>query len=409
MAKEFKVAAYEGGNLHILPSESDSREVVLALSLNRLIVKMIRVPTEADPVEFAAPILQAMSPFPDEALTVGCEFVREDEAGKVMIAAAMPETSSDDIAEALDAAKVNVVRIDALVLGELRQLWNEVAVTGDGRKLLLVREADCISVLALDADQPSSIRAIVDAGDLRREVMLCLLDAEDFGGVRKLDEIVWVGEDPDGLADSLSSFAPVRKIGAHDVDAALRGAAERSAEAGSLNVVPASWQEVLEDERFKARLLRQLAVAGGIWLLVMGVLFATPALYDYLTGRQKDLCKQHEKQYKAVKDMKAKVDLVRKYSDHARGALEIMKAVSDRLPAEGVDLTSWEFRRDEALSVQGESDDTTPVYEFKDKVAAMGAEEGGEPVFAVVNLGPLSGKGNRKKFRLDCQYKVEEE
>ena len=63
--------AYEGGTLRTLPASENTREAVLALPLSRLIVRMIRVPTESvnDLVSFATPILQAMSPYPDEALT----------------------------------------------------------------------------------------------------------------------------------------------------------------------------------------------------------------------------------------------------------------------------------------------------------------------------------------------------
>ena len=110
--------------MRVLASGENGREVVLALPLNRLLVRMVRVPAEADAIETALPILKAASPFPDDALTVGCETVREDESGKIVIAAALPESAADDIGEALDAAKLSVTRIDALVLGQLRGIWS---------------------------------------------------------------------------------------------------------------------------------------------------------------------------------------------------------------------------------------------------------------------------------------------
>lgn len=436
MSIEAQVAAFEGGKLRVLASGETSREAVLALPLNRLLVKMVRMPPGEDPVAVAEPVLKSMSPFPDDSITVGCETVREDGDGRVVIAAALPESAADDIGEALDAAKLNVVRIDSLALGQIRGVWPSLGESS-GRRLVLLDSIDCLSCIVLDGDQPSAIRAITDRSDLRREIMLSLLEAENFGGARRLDEIILVETDstgstapagptdskdslvtptdPAGPTDSkdsfaaLEAFAPVRRLTV-GADAALVGVAERAADEGSLNALPASWRELLEETRFKAKLVRYLAIAGGIWLLIMAVLFGVPMVYDFLTDHQKSLSKQHQRQYREVKDMKAKVDLIRKYSDHARGALEIMKALSDRLPEE-ITLTTWNYKRDEGVRVSGEGDAAESVYAFKDAMDEMSAGEGedGERIFPTVTLnGPNTSKG-RHRFDLDCQYKGEEE
>lgn len=426
MSIEAQVAAFEGGELRVLASGETSREAVLALPLNRLLVKMVRMPLGEDPVAVAEPVLKSMSPFPDDSITVGCEIVREDGDGRVVIAAALPESAADDIGEALDAEKLSVVRIDSLALGQIRGVWPSLGESS-GRRLVLLDSIDCLSCIVLDGDQPSAIRAITDRSDLRREIMLSLLEAEDFGGARRLDEIILVETDSTGSttpadpadpADptdskdsfaALEAFAPVRRLTV-GADAALVGVAERAADEGSLNALPASWRELLEETRFKAKLVRYLAIAGGIWLLIMAVLFGVPMVYDFLTDHQKSLSKQHQRQYREVKDMKAKVDLIRKYSDHARGALEIMKALSDRLPEE-ITLTTWNYKRDEGVRVSGEGDTAEGVYAFKDAMDEMSAGEGedGERIFPTVTLnGPNASKG-RHRFDLDCQYKGEEE
>ena len=427
MALETRIAAFEGGQLRLLGSDEGCREVVLGLPLTRLLVKLVRVPAEADVVETALPVLKAASPFPDDELTVGYEIVREGEDGKIVLAAALPESAADDIGEALDAAKLSVVRIDALVLGQLRGVWSALGEFS-GRRLVVVRSVDCLSMIVLDGDQPSAIRAINDETDLKREVMLSLLEAEDFGGAKKLEEIVVVegvatpsplqsgdgssptsGEGAASSLDELSAFAPVRKIEVGS-DAALVGVAERSADENALNALPESWRELLEETRFKAKLTRYLVVAIGLWVLVVAVLFGVPVGYGFLTDHQKAQSKQHQRQYAAVKEMKAKVDLIHKYSDHARGALELMKAVSDRLP-EGVTLSSWNYKRDEGIRVSGDAETSEATYAFKDAMDAMtaGDEEDGEKIFNTVNLnGPNASKGGYR-FDLECAYLGEEE
>lgn len=419
MAESIQIVAYTGGELRALSGEIAPGEAVLALPLSRLVVKMVRVAEGEDPVAVATPVLAALSPFPDEPLTVSCETVSETEKGRVVLAAALPESAADDIADALDAAKVNVTRVDALALGELRALWGQLgdaassrARDGDGfsgqgnRKLVLLKGTDCISLFVLDGDVPSAVRAITSEGDLRREVMLSLLESEDFAGGKGLSEIVVSG---DVDAAGLEAFAPVRRVDGAGEEAVLAGIEARSADASSLDVLPESWRDVLDETRFKAKLRKFLAIAGGIWALVMLVLFGVPVVYGMLTDHQRTLSREHSRQYKAVRETKEKVNLVRKYSDHSRGALEIMLAVSSCLPLpEGsdtscIELNSWNFKREDGVRFSGEADTAALVYQFKDALIDSG-------IFAQVNLqGPSAGKGNRQRFDIDCRFEGEEE
>ena len=429
MAESIQIVAYTGGELRALSEGVAPGEAVLALPLSRLVVKMVRVAEGEDPVAVATPVLAALSPFPDEPLTVSCETVSETEKGRVVLAAALPESAADDIADALDAAKVNVTRVDALALGELRALWGQLgdaassrvrdggdssatrqdAASPNGygtRKLVLLKNVDCISLFVLDDDVPSAVRAITSDGDLRREVMLSLLEAEDFAGGKPLSEIVVSG---DVDATGLEAFAPVRRIEGAGEEAVFAGIEARSADPAALDVLPDSWREVLEETRFKAKLKKFLAIAGGIGALVMLVLFGVPVVFGLLTDHQRTLSREHSRQYKAVLATKEKVNLVRKYSYHSRGALEIMKAVSDTLPmpedadSSCIELTSWNFKREEGVRVSGEADTAALVYQFKDALIDSG-------IFAEVNLqGPSAGKGNRQRFDIDCRFQAEEE
>ena len=408
MTENIQVVAFEGGELHSLGPGIVSGEAVLALPLSRLIVKLVRIPEGEDPVAVAAPVLSALSPFPDEQLAVSCEVVRETEQGKVVIAAALPESSADDIAEVLDTNKINVTRVDALPLGELRGLWTRLCDgRTDVRRLVMLRERDNISVFVLDDDQPSAIRAITDISSLRREVMLSLLEADDFGGDRTLSEIVTVGEvDVSEIAD----FAPVRKIEdlGNRIEIALAGVADRSIEPDGLNVLPETWREVLEETRFKSKLKRSLAVAGGLWALIMLILFGVPVVYGFLTDHQRKLRREHSRNYKAVLSTKEKVELVRKYSDHSRGALEVMLQVSsclpmpEGLPTSCIELSSWNFKRKDGVKFSGEADSAALVYQFKNALIDNG-------LFAVVELqGPSAGRGGRQRFDIECKFEAEE-
>ena len=223
------------------------------------------------------------------------------------------------------------------------------------------------------------------------------------------------------VVERLKAFAPVRVERVEEIDAnwGVDGVARRTLEGASLDVTPADWSELREESRFKKKLATFLAAAAAGWVVVMGTLFGGPIVYDQLAEHQKTICKRHSKAYKEVKEMRDKVKLVQQYSDHARGTLEMLKAVSDRMP-EGVTLTSFNYRRGEKLSISGEADQPTVVYDFKNalteaEIVPAEAEEGGEKeaeaekLFAEVTLTGPSKSRNLHKFSIECLFESAEE
>ena len=422
MSRVVNIAAFEGGSLRLLSPGEKSREVVLALPVSRLLMRVIRVPDENldDPESYALPVLQAMNPFPDEELTVSCETVRTVESGTVVIAAALPEGASDDIGEELDRNKLSVTRIDALEFGEIRSLWKELAVEGC-RKMVLICGPDGFTVMVFDDGDPCSIRSVSPESDVKRELMLCLLEAEDFCGVRNLAEIVVVDRTGGGAGtaqwlDGLSGFAPVRTVEVADGNDALRGIAARTEEPGSLNALPASWADVLGETRFKRKLGRFVIAAVGLWALLLSAMIAVPMVYKSMANGEKERCKRHSRQYHAVKSVKEKYELVQRYRDHSLGALEIMKAVNDALPAEGVEFSSWNYKRGEGVRVSGEADRPEEVFALKEALSSLRLsdeaaedDDSGPALFTggVALTGP-SARGSKQRFDLDCRFNVEE-
>jgi hypothetical protein len=339
--------------------------------------------------------------------------VRETEDGVLVVAAALPEGSSDDMATALDDAGLNVMRVDALALGELRSAWPKLALGGgSARKLALLDGKDCISLFVLDGDCPVAARALSHGCDMRREVMLSLLDAEEFGGAAELSEIVVVGDVP---RDGLDAFAPVRAVESEGIDP-VAGVAERSMEATSLNVLPDSWREVLDETRFKRKMKTWLGTAGGVWLLIMAVLVGVPKVYDYMIHRQETMCKAHRSSYNKVREKRDQVESVRLVSNHDLGALETLRVVTSVLP-DNVTLKSWNFKRGDKLSFSGIADDgdQQKVYDFKDGLAGVmlsqvseREEDGDIPFFTNVEMPGVKSTKGGATFNVNCDFKAKE-
>ena len=410
----------------------DTHEFVLALPLSKLLVDVVRVPVEQrdELPELAQEALKAISPFPDEVYRVGVETVAETDTEIVAVVSALPDAVSLEIGDALDEAKVRIVRADATALGRLRTLWPRIIAGGTvGRRLVLMDLDDGWDFIVLDDDAPVVLRGLGDvkgAAELGREVMLGLIRAENTAGARELGEIVVFTAQTD-LDDEtrtrLATFGTVRleTVADDEAYAGVEGVASRTVEAASFDVTPEAWDMALKESRFRKRLVTGLAVAGGIWLLAMGVLWGVPCYFNWMTARQTAISKKHIAAYTDVFNMRARVRLVQRYSDHACGALEMLKAFSDRLP-EGVTLTQLTYKRGEGIRVSAEAAQPTDAYAFKDalakaereRVASDGDEadddEEGERMFADVILSEVKqSRGGVNKFDVEAKFEKEED
>ena len=419
MAEEVHIAVFDGGELHKPPRLRKGGEAVLALPLNRLLAKVVRV--GADDAEGLSAVaereLKAMSPYPDEPLAVSCEVLKEDAEGTLALALALPESSADDIGEALDAGKVGITRVDALVLGLLRSAYNELS--GDGRKVVLSQEGDCVALVVLDGQTPCALRALSPDSEIKAELAYSLLEAEASGGPAPLSEILVSG---DVNTEGLEDFAPVRALVADAADA-VRGVAERSAEQGTANALPQTWLEILEETRFKRKMVVGFGAAAFLWVAALSVMLGV----TWWTNRQADQVelarRAHRSAYNKVSDRKAQVETVRSVSNHDLGALETLRVVSGVLP-EGVELSKWYFKRGERLSFTGTAEGSDNVVESNQRVFALkdalagfqlgeisgNDEDADVPFFTDVSLpkGVVQRSG-KAVFDVECSFKTVEE
>ena len=411
-----KIAVFEDGELKLFGKGGAKGEAVLALPLDRFISKVVEIPANSALPEsvIVSQTLQPLSPYSDTPLTVSYETLRETETGRIVLAVAVPEDSVDDIADALDANKLNVTRIDVLSLGTIRMAWQHLGFGSDAlRRLVLVVGSTSLSLFVMDGDCPVAVRAIPKDGDLKREAMLLLIEAESFADASPLVESVVLGECD---ASSLEDFASIRFVDVADIDS-VEGIAQRSAEENTLNALPDSWRDVLDETRFKTKMKRFAAAAIGLWIVMLAVIIGVPQYYDYLTGKQREISKAHSREYRRVREKKEQVEAVRSVFNHDLGALESLRVVASAMP-EGLVLSRWNFKRGDVLTFSGtsESGSHQSVYDFKDALSAVrlsyiSGDEGDDetPYFQNVILprGVVS-KGSKASFDVECDFKAEE-
>ena len=389
-----------------------TKEVSISLPLSEFFVKVLKFPAENRDVldDLVAAEMKSLSPFPDEDLRTGWEIVRETEKELFVSAATLPESTASRIGESLAAAKLTVVRTDATALGWLRTLWPRITERpGVGRRLVMLDlDGNGWELVVLDDDTPVILRGLglAASGDkvrLRREMMLSLMEADRFSGVREVGEVLVFSH---GAVDEetralLEEYGEVRTIECEDENGGVEGCARREDESSTFDATPFTWAEALKEGRFKRRLYLSVAVAFGVWLLAVLVAVGGLFVVDALTGRVAANSKRHQREYKQVNDMRERVELVKRYSDHNRGILEILKAVSDRQP-DGMTFTSFQFKRDEGVKISGEAEQPSMVYDFKNALVKSEA-------FAAVNLrGPSASRGVHK-FDIEATFESGED
>jgi hypothetical protein len=404
-----------------------TREVVLSMPLKSLLVNVTRTPAEErDSLgDTAAAAIGKVSPFPDETPVTGVETVAETDSELVTVFAALPSAEADEIGDALNEAKVRILRTDVTALGWLRTLWPKIFGNGEGtaaRRVVLMDFDDGWDVVVLDGGAPALLRGLgkVGAAELHREVMLSLLRAGGAAGGDVGEVVVFSRGAVDGeVTELLGQFAPVRVValdgagepGLQDGEeffGGVEGVALRTQEGASLDVTPSDWVEARTEARFRRKLFTFLVAAAAGWALLMAVLFGVPIVYGQMTEHQQAISKRHAKAHAEVAEMRKKANIVQQYSDHARGALEMLKAISDRMPEGVTKLRSYTFKRGESITLSGEAEQQNDVLDFKDELAKAETEDG-TSLFAVVNLkGPSQSKGVYT-FSIECLFEGEEE
>ncbi len=383
-----------------------ARQVVLALPLSRLLVRVLRLPIEVREDLADAVVLQMdkLSPFPGEELSVGCEVLSETEKELWVLAAAMPAAVFEELGAALRVAKLHVVRTDAAALGWFRSLCGPCQLARPGRRVVLMNPDDGWDLLVLDHGVPVLVRglgSLPDDASLIREVTLSLLNAELDAGEAPVAEVLVVSKEtpPPELMRKLETLAgaAVRHVVPPSEDGGVEGVAVRTGEGAALDLTPQAWRDEVRESRVRRRVLLGVGVAMAVWAVFMGVLFSGPLVYKQMTSRTRSASKVHAKEFKQVSDTRERVNLILAYTDRTYSALEMLLMASSYLPS-GITLIGFNYRRDDGVKIAGEADQPTLVYDFKNAVTE-------DPLFETVSLtGPSASKG-KHKFEVDAKFK----
>ena len=311
-------------------------------------------------------------PLPVDEMTLAIEVLEKGEESVRVLVCAVPTAELDAFPDHAGLAQERIRRIDVAALAALRTLPK----AAPGRRLLLLGEAGDVTAVFLDDGLPVLVRSLgassAPPAPAMRLLRLSQMQVEaEQGAARPLAGVEVAAELPPAWDAALREFArgagePVRRE--LPASAAAEGAARRSAEGASFDLVPAAWRETQAARSHRRGMLRVLGIGVVLWLVCALALFLGPRAIDRLAESEKSAAEALEPAVRSVSDVRHRVRLIRAYSDRTFSPLEVLREASLLLP-DGITFSSMRYKREDGrVVIAATATSTALVYEFKQNV-----------------------------------------
>ncbi len=416
--------------------ELGSADIVLTIPDEQILCQVIRVPVAAKSElgELVRLQVEKILPFNEEELSVGYEVLAESEDECTVFVATVPTSVTDEWGEALEANKLRAVRVEVSLLAWWRSLCEPLELTRAGRHAVLMNDGSGWDLLVLDHGIPVLARTlgkIYAPSDFIRELTLSFLNIEVVMGAQPFTEILVLR--PPATFESVEAFTisdtldqtlattplvnpesmeavknalscSIRYKTLPEVNVCAQGAANRSVEPDTIDLMPVKWRAAEVERKARQRLFTGAGAAGIVWVFLAAILFLSPIGCDKMVQGVQKNSQAIAQEYKEATDLMARVRLIRAYMDRDLAAVEVLRQMSLVQPA-GITLTSFTYRREEGLRISGEADDPAQVYEFKDGIAALRRGKTETLLFDPVTLtGPSQAQRGKHRFDIAAQF-----
>jgi hypothetical protein len=360
--------------------------VTVSLPSSQLLMRMLELPS-TDPEELKGMVelqMDQISPFPVDQLTVSYEVLRQTENHSRVLAVAAQRKTVDTLGDLFKAQNVYIRSLDAEVLAWWSLLTAHGQVLCQGRVVLILEEHTEFSMIVVDQGVPVCFRSLelfhnfTDETVMREiveEVRYTLLSLEAEYGRREVTGVLFWSESeiPPLLCDLLREECRADVV-LHDlasIPAVSEGLALRTAERRlhHAELVPREWIDLQRRRRLmKVSMIAAIAVLS-IWLMVVAVAGAVFMLQHTVYNRVRREAEKYEGPARAAQAAREEMLSLEKYADRSRSALECLYEVTVSLPA-NVEISSFTYKKGEAVSLRGSSEQAESVYDFFQKLGA---------------------------------------
>lgn len=382
-------------------------DLCVGIPSDKVLMRVVDLPT-ADPAEMRSMAelqVDKFSPFPIEHMAVSLEVLsQKDNASRVLIAAVQRDVITA-LGDVLGPAGLLPHWVDVEVLGWWQLLKEQGQVPDKGRRVFLLADTSGTDLVISQDGVPVVFRSLGPAAGLSDDeyhaeiadevgYTLTSLEAER-GSAEGMRLSLWTwGQQlppklvvPGGIPapapraggePSRALVSKLREASALDVEtrrldslpplseglarrAAARGAA--AGPTGMLDLAPAEWRSREQARSARKGLLAATAVFLVLWLAGGSAFLGGLALQKKRLVAVKAQVARMEGPAEEIRALKEKVDSFEQYADRSHSALECLREVSELL-TEGIDLTSFVYKKGNSVSLRGEADSAEPIYAF---------------------------------------------
>ena len=357
--------------------------IAVGLPAGRVLLRMALLPsTEAAELRGMAELqTDKFSPFPVETVAAGAEVLEAAGTSSLVAMAVVRRDDVEVMGRVLQEAGglPDVVDVEPLgwwwnlkQSGRLPALGSQIILRAAAQGLDLVVARDGAPLLFRSLPlQPAGAAAADWTSECAEEVADSLTTLETEWGSTGAPTL-HVFHAADVAADcvpALQKALGLEATFAHplgELPWMSEGMARRAAQPAlplAMDLAPEAWRTADAARQTRRRLLRAATIFLAAWLAGIG-LFMT--LLNVQRGRMARLQAQveaMEEPAQEIRRLRAKVVEFSQYADRSHSALECLRLVSGALP-QGMELTSYVYRKGSSLSLRGEADVPEKVYAF---------------------------------------------
>jgi len=390
---------FQQENAPLFPAEvlADIRKnfrgiVTVSLPSSQLLMRMLELPS-TNPEELRGMVelqMDQISPFPVDQLTVSYEVLQQTENHSRVLAVAAQRKTVDALGDLFKAQNVYIRSLDAEVLAWWSLLIAHGQVLSQGRVVLILEEHTEFSMIVVDEGVPVCFRSLELFHDFTdetvmkeivEEVSYTLLSLEAEYGRRGITGVLFWSESeiPQLLCDLLHEECKADVV-LHDLGSippVCEGLALRTMERRlhHVELVPREWIDLQRRKRLiKVATAASIAVLS-IWLAVIAIAGAVFSFQQAAYNRVRREAAKYEGPARAAQAAREEMLSLEKYADRSHSALECLREVTVALP-DGVEINSFTYKKGEAVSLRGSSEQAEAVYDFFQKLGASGIFEG---------------------------------
>lgn len=358
----------------------------LVLPSDRVLLRIVDLPS-SDPEELAGMAelqVDKFAPFPIEQMAIAHECLRTgEESSRVLIAACRRDTVME-WAERFSALGRPPDRVDVALACRWHALQAAEAIPAKGRQALLIMEGAGIDLLVVQDGLPVIMRSLGTApaaddleviAEVAEEVGYTLTSLEsEWGSVATVALTVWsAGPVPDALIARLEQecAVPVHTQSIPDGSSLSAAAAQRlqAVDNATLDLALDDWREASARRAGQRRLWWWGGGLLAAWVFVLGVLLAVSMVEESRVVRLRERVAALEGPAEEAHVLRRRIASLEQYADRTYSALEVLREVSTLLP-DGVELTSFTYRKAGRVNIRGEASRVPPIYDFFEALEA---------------------------------------